>query len=103
MFSGFKVVTSGDTRFVREFGLLLRHAGAEVVSVEEVVSTEDQSENEGDEGVCDYVVVQGGTRIPASLQRAAKRLGVSCVWHEWVVESLLANRLGRVKTVFMVK
>lgn len=103
LFSGFKVVTSGDTRFVREFGLLLRHAGAEVVSVEEVVSTEDQSENEGDEGVCDYVVVQGGTRIPASLQRAAKRLGVSCVWHEWVVESLLANRLGRVKTVFMVK
>ena len=50
-------------------------------------------EGEGGAASCDYVIVQGGSRMPASLQRASKRLGVSCVWHEWVVESLLANSL----------
>ena len=48
---------------------------------------------EGGDDMCDYVVVQGGSKMPAGLQRAARRLEVRCVQHDWVVESLLANSL----------
>ena len=104
LFNGMVTALSGDARFLREFGVLLRHAGADVVSAEELVGDDGGAMEasaaagrggDDDDGgsACDYVVVQGGSRMPASLQRAAKRLAVPCVWHEWVVESLLANSL----------
>ena len=56
------------------------------------------------EGPCDYVLVQTAAGAGAGaaakrkgleggLARAAKRLGVPRVRHEWAVDSLLANRL----------
>jgi hypothetical protein len=102
LFNGIVIALSGDEKYLPEFGLLLRHAGAELVSADGLGAVYDGSAEDG-AGLCDYVVVQGGSKMPASVQRAAKRQGVPCVWHEWVVESLLSNSLRRLTTYLMGK
>lgn len=106
IFEGTVVTLSGDERFLEQFGLLLRHAGAEVIPAEDVVSADGEDVPEG-EGPCDYVLVQSGvgvkTEIPAGLARAAKRLGVPCVRHEWAVDSLLDATLRRVADDYRVR
>ena len=107
LFDGVVVSLSGDVTYVRQFGLLLRHAGAEVVPVADLVSTVGENVAMG-EGPCDYVLVQVAasdtkTRVEGGVQRASKRLGVPCVSHEWAVDSLLANKLAAVDGRYRVK
>ena len=99
---GVVVSLSGDANFTRQFGVLLRHAGAEVVDAADLIAAEGRDVPAG-EGPCDYVLVQtsmppgakgrGLARAEGGLARASKRLGVPRVRHEWAVDSLLANRL----------
>jgi hypothetical protein len=103
VFDGVVVSLSGDAHYVRQFGVLLRHAGADVVDAADLIAAEGQDVPMG-EGPCDYVLVQTAAGAGAGaaakrkgleggLARAAKRLGVPRVRHEWAVDSLLANRL----------
>ena len=102
VFDGVVVSLSGDANFTRQFGVLLRHAGAEVVDAADLIAAEGRDVPAG-EGPCDYVLVQtsmppgakgrGLARAEGGLARASKRLGVPRVRHEWAVDSLLANRL----------
>ena len=91
IFEGTVVTLAGDERFLEQFGLLLRHAGAEVISAEDVVSAigEDVPEARDRAITCSQSAVGVKTELPAGLARAAKRLGVPCVRHEWAVDSLL--------------
>ena len=61
IFEGTVVTLAGDERFLEQFGLLLRHAGAEVISAEDVVSAIGEDVPEG-EGPCDYVLDAVGRR-----------------------------------------
>jgi len=73
------------------------------VDAADLIAAEGQDVPMG-EGPCDYVLVQTAAGAGAGaaakrkgleggLARAAKRLGVPRVRHEWAVDSLLANRL----------
>ena len=110
MFDGAVVSLSGDANYVRQFGVLLRHAGADVVDAADLIAAEGSDVPTG-EGPCDYVLVQTaagagarGTgqslRVEGGLARASKRLGVPRVRHEWAVDSLLANRLKDVDETY---
>ena len=110
VFDGAVVSLSGDANYVRQFGVLLRHAGADVVDAADLIAAEGSDVPTG-EGPCDYVLVQTaagagarGTgqslRVEGGLARASKRLGVPRVRHEWAVDSLLANRLKDVDETY---
>ena len=101
LFDGKVVSLSGDDRYVEQFGVLLRHAGAEVLSAKELADEPGEDVPEG-EGPCDVLLAQappggGGAGVPSYLARAAKRLGVPCLRHEWAVESLLKGRLEPIR------
>ena len=110
VFDGAVVSLSGDANYVRQFGVLLRHAGADIVDAADLIAAEGSDVPVG-EGPCDYVLVQTvagagarrkgrSLRVEGGLARASKRLGVPCVRHEWAVDSLLANRLKDVDETY---
>jgi hypothetical protein len=113
VFDGVVVSLSGDANYVRQFGVLLRHAGADVIAMTDLISAEGEDVPMG-EGPCDYALVQTvvdprerkgktiGRKVDGVLSRASRRLGVPCVRHEWAVDSLLANALLPVDETYVV-
>ena len=57
LFDGKVVSLSGDDRYVEQFGVLLRHAGAEVLSAKELADEPGEDVPEG-EGPCDVLLAQ---------------------------------------------
>ena len=82
LFDGKVVSLSGDDRYVEQFGVLLRHAGAEVLSAKELADEPGEDVPEG-EGPCDVpsrTCPPGGGRGGAFAARAPPRgLGVPCL------------------------
>ena len=108
---GVVVSLSGDTNYVKQFGLLLRHAGAEVVPLDDLLNTVGENVPMG-EGPCDYVLIQTavgagkggqGNKVDRGIARASKRLGVPCVRHEWAVDSLLGKELMAIDAKYRMK
>ena len=111
LFDGVVVSLSGDTNYVKQFGLLLRHAGAEVVPLDDLLNTVGENVPMG-EGPCDYVLIQTavgagkggqGNKVDRGIARASKRLGVPCVRHEWAVDSLLGKELMAIDAKYRMK
>jgi len=81
LFRDVKAAITGNEGFVKDFTSLLSHAGA---TLERNPQTDDRF---------DYLITQSGENPHSAWIRASKRLGVPCVRHEWLVDSILAGEL----------
>lgn len=81
LFRDVTAAITGNEGFVKDFTSLLSHAGA---TLERNPQTDDRF---------DYLITQSGENPHSAWIRASKRLGVPCVRHEWLVDSILAGEL----------
>ena len=81
LFRDVTTAITGNEGFVKDFTSLLAHAGAALES------------NPQTDRRFDYLITQTSAKPHSAWIRAAKRLGVPCIRHEWLVESILAGEL----------